>query len=696
MTEAEIKNINGRVFLSSKKINIFPCSRRGQYESEYSIKHYDPEARLNTERTNRLHTAINGFKDSFIERFEEYSYTDEAAEETIVLKKLIFVLAGYRVEIEDFDPTIIAEALSLGTSDTIYAHLSLRDKISLSTEDYYTEILHRQSTEPTEVNYLDISYGDTEDECFFVGVSFVKDKNTSDDSLPSYNLPLFSYSDNEWKIVQTSLLPKIEHDTTEDSIKVSGDFTISHDASPELKVTANVAEFTVPVTVTKPTGSSAAVTVDGATWLKGTAQIDDEVTLYNKLLVKSGDTTRAEVNGSNVIFNLPVTVNNELTVHKDFETTTTTLNVDKIKTRETSSVTISSPVILENTLHVNPTAPSSPAAKVTGSLEVTSSISTETINVNTLQSVDTVKTDKVEGLLITSTATSPNRTLKVEGKTSITDELIAGNTTLNSLKVAIDKLTVTNASAEFKVPVTITGDTNSLKSPVLDVKVIKNTVTDASTGANLGVSIEDALSVTGEITAKKVVITDTNSEIKTPQLRVNRITSDEGTITIDGKKLAVNKSLEMLAKEGATEPAKATIEQVIIGDLTVKKDSKLKDSTGKITTLDLQATNNATIYDLDVGTNIDTSTLKTSSYLTVGSYVNVGSPAIPTQTTGDIVAKNSIYAENNIVAKNTLKAPVIYQTVNSIDKPVPVIDIVEQADGQWQLQISRASTIAKN
>ena len=125
----------------------------------------------------------------------------------------------------------------------------------------------------------------------------------------------------------------------------------------------------------------------------------------------------------------------------------------------------------------------------------------------------------------------------------------------------------------------------------------------------------------------------------------------------------------MLAAASAAEAAKATIEQAVIGDLTVKIDSKLKDSTGKI--------------------NAD-------GYLTVGQYINVGSPAIPTQTAGDIVAKNSIYAENNIVAKSTLKAPAIYQTVNSSDKPVPFVDIVEQADGQWQLQISRASTIAKN
>ena len=57
---------NDRVFLQSKNINIFPCARRGQYGIVGSAKYYDPEARLNTERTNRIGTAINGFKDKFI------------------------------------------------------------------------------------------------------------------------------------------------------------------------------------------------------------------------------------------------------------------------------------------------------------------------------------------------------------------------------------------------------------------------------------------------------------------------------------------------------------------------------------------------------------------------------------------------------------------------------------------------------
>jgi hypothetical protein len=43
-----------------------------------------------------------------------------------------------------------------------------------------------------------------------------------------------------------------------------------------------------------------------------------------------------------------------------------------------------------------------------------------------------------------------------------------------------------------------------------------------------------------------------------------------------------------------------------------------------------------------------------------------------------------------------IKAPNIYQKVGEVDKKVPIIDFKEQADGTWQLQISRVNTIPKS
>ncbi len=203
-----------RLFLPSTSINIFPCSRRGQSSTTDPITFYDPEARLNTERTNRIGTAINGLADSFIDSYESDT--------------LVFVLGGYRIEIANIDISKIAEALgvSAGTG-TIYAHLSLHDKISLNSSDYSTEILYQQYNDGAPVNSLDIPY---EGNHFFVGVSFtikseLKDtitRNGAAVDLRSYDLALFSRTSNTepWQLVKTSLLPSIRHGYTDDSIDV--------------------------------------------------------------------------------------------------------------------------------------------------------------------------------------------------------------------------------------------------------------------------------------------------------------------------------------------------------------------------------------------------------------------------------------------------------------------------------------------
>ena len=213
---------NNRVFLPSRNINVFPCSRRGQSKIEDIPEYYDPEARLNTERTNRIHTAINGFK-GFNDSYSFVINNDFTTGDT-----LVFVLAGYRIEVKNFNPEDIAEALGLTDANTIYAHLSLHTGISLQVEDYFTDILYRQSNESTDVNYLDVYYEkNSNKDSFFVGVSFTTDEtedNLVDYTLINYNLPLFSKADSTWQLVQTSLLPKIEHDETENSIKISGDF----------------------------------------------------------------------------------------------------------------------------------------------------------------------------------------------------------------------------------------------------------------------------------------------------------------------------------------------------------------------------------------------------------------------------------------------------------------------------------------
>ena len=191
-----LKSDDGRVFLKSENINVFPCSRRGQKSQSSPVEVYDPEARLNTERTNRLRTAIKGLKDSFIidDNFEN--------------NKLKFILGGYYIEIKEFDLDAIKEELS--TSNTIYAHLSLHTGITVGS-GYTTEILYRQLPDDIlDTAYLDVKYDNTD---FFFGVSFIENttsikdtitvnngESTTEVELPSYNLAIFRNTGSNWEL----------------------------------------------------------------------------------------------------------------------------------------------------------------------------------------------------------------------------------------------------------------------------------------------------------------------------------------------------------------------------------------------------------------------------------------------------------------------------------------------------------------
>jgi hypothetical protein len=432
---AEIQNINdvnvllndGRAFLPSKNINIFPCSRRGQYEMTASAKHYDPEARLNTERTNRIHTAINGFKDSFIERFDSYEYTDEE-NNNVKVSTLIFTLAGYRVEAKNFYPTDIAEVLGIdtdntGTNDTIYAHLSLHTGISLSAEGYYTEILYRQSTATNDKNYLDVSYPVSAPiDDFFVGVSFTKDE-ASDGKLPSYNLPLFSYSTNKksWELVQTSLLPKIEHGETENSIKLSGAFTVKQGEQTSFEINeGGVGTVNVPLHITKATVIDGHVTANASTktrslivgdvaegevFPKGTIKAKEHIETPTLEATTSIKTPTLDVKTiENKVDSTGVSINDTLNITAGHVGAADTLKVNTINSRqENGTITVESPVALSGKATLNnglevtngDTTLKKLTAETTtlGNLTVnnvtvtgTNSISTPTLKVNTITS----------------------------------------------------------------------------------------------------------------------------------------------------------------------------------------------------------------------------------------------------------------------------------------------------------------------
>lgn len=615
-----------RLFIPSTDINVFPCSRRGQSSIEGSASHYDPEARLNTERTNRFHTAVNGFKDSFIINTDNNILT--------------FVLAGYHVEVKNFSASAIASALSATNTDIIYAHLRLRTDVSIDIEGYFTEILARQSTSPNNKNYLDVYYKDEANNLsndFFVGVSFTKIpiESTPSATLVPKNLPLFSYINNEWQPVQASLLPKIEHGDTDNSIKFYGDFIVEHGEGEEKQTSFKVEK---DLTTLGPTQISK-LTVTDTALIEGKTTINNDVSANNITINENGAVKTPLLDAKTITSNFGnvIKVEKGLDVASGHAVLTDTVQADTIKSRvENGTVTVDSPAKLSSTLTATGKTTLQNGLDVTAGNTTLKKLNAEATDVaslavtgnatlknglNVTAGDTTVKNLKADttgvNSLTVDTTTKLKGAVNIDGETTIANSLNVtgtGGATTPSIKVdtITSKSTATDAVVTIKKPLKVEGGltvtnavnfnstlnvvskatlNNGLEVTSGETKVQSLSASGATTLQELTAAAAsvDSLSVAGAavvndtITAEKLTITDIDGEVKTPQLRVNRITSDESDITVDNKKLIVNKSLEMLAKETATKPAEATIEKAVVGDLIVKKDTKLKDSTGTIT-----------------------------------------------------------------------------------------------------------------
>jgi len=555
---AEIKNINGnnillddnRAFLLSKNINIFPCSRRGQYEMEASVKHHDPEARLNTERTNRLRTSINGFTDSFIGSFTKGI--------------LIFALAGYRIEVKEFNLENIVTALNISTDDTIYAHLSLHDKVPLSAEGYYTEILYRQSTVKTDVNYLDVTYtdkGTTED--FFVGVSFTKEKDLADGDLPSYNLPLFSYS-TSWELVQTSLLPRIEHGTEPDSIKlgpaVMASLIVGEKAEGDTFTNGTIKAKEHIETPTLEATESIETPALNVQTIKNKAAdgvgINDDLTVAKNLIVGiDGDSSTGNI-FANSLVKTPTLNVNSITSDGDKVEINKPINVTGKATLDNGLEVTAGDVTIESNFNVadniNVGTPTTPATADNGGYIVAKKDITAEQDLIAKRNINVTKTATVESLVVGERTDVDSTEAGV-----ITAKNLVKTPTLEATTVDIDSITSNAANGLEINPKTTINNTLDVE----DTATLKN-----------GLTVNSGNTVLKNLTVDNVTVTETNS-ISTPTLKVTTITSDATEVKVD-KPLKVDSTLDVNNSIAAT-----ALQLTDIGQVPALEIANLKDTT---------------------------------------------------------------------------------------------------------------------
>lgn len=229
-------------FLKSLNVQVYPCGNRrstlintNNVDDSYYIP-FDPEAKLNTEANSKKISGLNGFTQTFLNKWDEN------------FGELSLVIAGYFFNIKlDADyrsPNEFATKLldENDSSEAIYANIRIEETPLFSSSDsaYYTGILVSQTNSSDTLGSIDVLRSDTEtfvnenlsENYYFSGLSFSTTPLSSNypvveciylDDRPhqqTMSLKLLEKKDGVWQINQRALLPKVEHGEAEDSVKI--------------------------------------------------------------------------------------------------------------------------------------------------------------------------------------------------------------------------------------------------------------------------------------------------------------------------------------------------------------------------------------------------------------------------------------------------------------------------------------------
>lgn len=545
----ETHKTHKRAFVQSQNINVFPCSRRGQFGIEtvdaegkpITVKaNGDPEARLNTERTNRLRTSINGFTDSFIGSFTKNK--DENGNE-LETGTLIFALAGYRMEVKEFNPANIATALGIDDG-IIYAHLSLHDGIPFGVANYYTELLYRQSNNAVN-NYIDVEYSDdngrTKD--FFMGVSFTSHEavdtivvNDKPKLLKKANLPLFSKSGNTWKLVEASKLPKVAHGTEPDSIKLG----------PAVMSSLIVGEKADSDTF-----------LDGTIKAKNNILAEKDITAEQDLIAKRDIKVTKKATVESLVVgertNTDSTEAGVITAKNLVKTPTlnaTTVDVDNITSDAADGLVVNPKTNINNTL------------KVTGKATLDNGL--EVINGDTSLKKLSAKETNLDSLAIAGEA-ADGSILTVNGNTTITDNLeVFGTTSAPTLKVD----TITSNSEEVVVDKIILKVNNKAiieKATVATANITEADVEEATVTSTLNIHNDEG---DAQLNADKAIITELEvaGDIQLQTVTVNGLTDNQST-QLSQLQVSGNATINGLTKANDIDAVKITANEIWLDDV---------------------------------------------------------------------------------------------------------------------------------
>ena len=266
-------------FIKSLNVQAFPCGRRrsafidqnnnGKIDaSETTRIPFDPEARLNTEANNRKHSGLNGYTQTYLNKWDvdnnmlsislagylfnitlEADCVSDAEFGYKVFETIRDKLVNMAANVEGFS----FDNESFNENSRIYANILIEDtQLFSGFHDYYTGVLRNQSADDFTPAVLDILcsninayeendptyhyYVDDPGSYYFSGLSFSVQPLTGSTDTTSeryikesrqtiVSLCLLEKVDGKWKIYEPAYLPKITHGPTADSIAIGDLYT---------------------------------------------------------------------------------------------------------------------------------------------------------------------------------------------------------------------------------------------------------------------------------------------------------------------------------------------------------------------------------------------------------------------------------------------------------------------------------------
>jgi hypothetical protein len=297
-------------FLKSAEIQAYPCGRRRSEEigGDSNRFPFDPEARLNTEANNRKHSGLNGYTQTYLNKWDTGN------------KHLSLALAGYLFDIQldtlsepdtfgkalisalksmadsfitaagtDTEAITKAETLKaeINAAEHIYANVVIEDvDLFIGFQNYHTGILRNQSGISIDLpeGFLDLlvplADKTKSENYYFSGLSFSTEAFTTD---PSHEEPvsfkrtigntevdvsqtlvslcILEKVEGVWKVYEPAKLPSIKHGNTKDSVEI-GELIVNKDITVTNNVTAGSLDSNA-ATIGDITAESITVT-DGA------------------------------------------------------------------------------------------------------------------------------------------------------------------------------------------------------------------------------------------------------------------------------------------------------------------------------------------------------------------------------------------------------------------------------------------------